>query len=152
MPRLPITLSSIKKKKAKGKAKIASKKISVDGITFDSEAEAIYYKELRVSYRQGVIQDVFYQPKVELLPGLQWKLDFMYTQNKKTFFVDVKGMMISDRAKTKLQVWNAISPAPLLIVKRDPISGEFIQRETHIGVKPLPSFFKVVNPGEKMYT
>ena len=43
-------------------------KTTVDGITFDSRAEARRYRELKLLERAGVIENLVLQPKFELQP------------------------------------------------------------------------------------
>lgn len=98
--------------------KYNSKKIIVDGITFDSKKEATRYKELRVLEKTGIISDLQRQVKFTLIPA-QYKpvettlsmsnknnrvqkkklierecayyADFVYSRDNKAIVEDVKG-------------------------------------------------------------
>lgn len=87
-------------------SKYHSRKVTVDGITFDSKAEAKRYGELMEMQRQGKIQDLQRQVVFVLLPAQYWagkcaeravkyKADFVYLEDGNTVVEDVKG------AKTK---------------------------------------------------
>lgn len=83
--------------------KYGNKKIVVDGHKFDSQKEALRYKELKLMERAGVIKDLELQPKFELIPTIRteqetlrktvYKADFKYFDVKADHEVveDVKG-------------------------------------------------------------
>ena len=98
------------------KNKYNAKKVTVDGIVFDSAKEAERYKELLSLEKAGAIQDLQLQPWFELIPAqyetferygktgkrlkdgrrcvelsLSYKGDFAYTENGKRVVEDVKG-------------------------------------------------------------
>jgi len=50
------------------KTKYNNKKIIIDGITFDSKDESIYYLLLKSQKENGMIKDFILQPKYELIP------------------------------------------------------------------------------------
>lgn len=77
----------------------------VEGITFESKAEATRYQELRLREYAGEIRDLKLQPAFELQPAFKdgsgirhraitYKADFQYTENATDGVVveDVKGM------------------------------------------------------------
>lgn len=76
-------------------------KTVVDGIKFDSKAEAERYAELRLLERAGIISELKLQPKFQLIPtfvkngktfrGINYIADFMYTENGRKVVEDVKG-------------------------------------------------------------
>lgn len=84
--------------------KYHNKKTVVDGITFDSAAEAGRYTELKLLERAGEIKDLKLQPKFELIPAFQkngkkyrkttYIADFSYFDNEsmKNVVEDVKGV------------------------------------------------------------
>lgn len=86
------------------KDKYNAKKTVVDGITFDSRAEAARYGELKLLEEQGVIRDLELQPRFRLQDGFEtadgsrvrpidYVADFMYLNNDGLKVVeDVKGM------------------------------------------------------------
>lgn len=84
--------------------KYHSKKTKVNGITFDSKAEAQRYCELLLLIRHGDITDLVLQPEYELIPAFKkngkryrktvYKADFSYidVKNNKVIVEDVKGV------------------------------------------------------------
>lgn len=72
----------------KGYSKYGNKKVIVDGHKFDSQKEALRYKELKLMERAGVIKDLELQPTSELIPTIRtehetlrktiYKADFKY--------------------------------------------------------------------------
>ena len=68
--------------------KYGNKKVIVDGHKFDSQKEALRYKELKLMERAGVIKDLELQPTFELIPTIRtehetlrktiYKADFKY--------------------------------------------------------------------------
>lgn len=85
-------------------SKYHSRKTTVDGITFDSKAEAARYSELKLLQRAGLIRDLTLQPEFELIPQYKkngrtvrrttYRADFSYTETKTGRYVieDVKGV------------------------------------------------------------
>lgn len=85
--------------------KFRSRKTTIDGITFDSKAEARRYADLKLLERAGEIRDLKLQPGFELLPSfrdksgtlhrsIKYVADFRYVevQTGQTIVEDVKGM------------------------------------------------------------
>jgi gp72 family protein len=72
--------------------KYGNKKVIVDGHKFDSQKEALRYKELKLMERAGVIKDLELQPTFELIPTIRtehetlrktvYKADFRYVDTK----------------------------------------------------------------------
>ena len=87
-------------------SKYGAKKVTIEGITFDSMKEAQRWCELRLLQRGKVISDLQRQVKFELLPSqngecgkvierpVHYSADFVYIENKtgKKIVEDVKGM------------------------------------------------------------
>ena len=82
-------------------------KTKVDGIKFDSKAEAKRYIELKMLLKGKYITDLELQPKFELQPkyitnkgehirAIIYKADFMYIENGITIVEDVKGVETKD--------------------------------------------------------
>ena len=83
---------------------------------FDSKAEAAWAQNLKNRQMAGEISDLTFQHKVELCPGVTWKVDFSYTERGHTVFSEVKGKETADyRVKKKL--WKAFGKHRLIIVK-----------------------------------
>ena len=85
-------------------SKYKAKKTEIDGIVFDSQAEAARYIELRTLENLGAIKDLALQVPFVLVKGERWsdgrkrkdivyKADFVYTytDNGETVVEDVKG-------------------------------------------------------------
>lgn len=85
-------------------SKYGAKKVTVDGITFDSQKEAYRWCELKLLERGKVISDLQRQVKFDLLPSQKYKgqtverpvtyvADFTYTDRKTGDFIveDTKG-------------------------------------------------------------
>lgn len=85
-------------------SKYRSKKITVDGITYDSKKEYRRHAELLLLEKSGAISDLKRQVRFELIPSqhdrsskkvierpLTYVADFVYTENGKTVVEDVKG-------------------------------------------------------------
>lgn len=84
-------------------SKYRNKKITIDGITFDSIKESKRYQELKLLERAKEISGLKLQPQFELQPSFKkngkiykkitYKADFMYFDNRlnKTIVEDVKG-------------------------------------------------------------
>lgn len=84
------------------KSKYNATKTEVDGIEFDSKAEAEYYANLKMLERAGVIQDLKLQPRFLLQDSftyrghkerkIEYVADFEYMLNGERVVVDVKGL------------------------------------------------------------
>ncbi len=97
--------------------KYHAQKTILDGITFDSRAEATRYTELRLLERAGEISSLVLQPEFELIPGytkngrkvraVKYRADFQYTdRDGKTVIEDVKGVRTKEFAiKKKIFEW-----------------------------------------------
>jgi hypothetical protein len=96
-------------------SKYKAKKTEIDGITFDSKAEAKRYQELKLLEKAGQIKHLSLQPRFTLQEGfvnshtgkierkIEYVADFMYLENGVIIVEDVKGMKTSDyKIKRKL--------------------------------------------------
>ena len=98
-------------------SKYFSRKTTIDGITFDSKAEAERYAELKLLERSGQIRGLALQPEFELIPGytknghkiraVKYRADFQYTdRNGQTVIEDVKGVRTKEfLLKKKIFEW-----------------------------------------------
>lgn len=98
-------------------SKYNSRKISRDGITFDSVKEYRRWCELSLLERAGTIQNLKRQVKFELIPSQRidgkviersctYIADFVYTENGKMVVEDTKGFRTTDYIiKRKLLLW-----------------------------------------------
>lgn len=98
-------------------SKYHAKKVTYNGITFDSKRECKRYTELLLLERGGAISGLQRQVKYELLPSqridgkvverpVSYVADFVYQQDGKTVVEDTKGMKTRDYIiKRKLMLW-----------------------------------------------
>lgn len=111
--------------------KYGNKKVTVDGITFDSKREARRYRELMLLQKAGQICDLELQKEYVLVPAqyetyerygkngkrlkdgkrcvenaVKYKADFVYQQDGVTVVEDTKGMRTKDYIiKRKLMLY-----------------------------------------------
>ena len=81
-------------------------KTTVDGITFDSKAEARRYGELKLLKRAGEIRWFSCQPSFLLQGGIRYRPDFIVSDGDKIWVEDVKGME-TQAFKIKKKLWDA---------------------------------------------
>lgn len=88
---------------------------TLDGILFDSKAEATRYAELKMLLKAGMIQKLELQPVFPLVPaqgkerGLSYVADFSYEESGHRIVEDVKGMR-TDVYKLKRKLFRAMYP------------------------------------------
>jgi hypothetical protein len=99
------------------RSKYGAKKVTVNGITFDSQKEYRRFRELSLLERVGKITELQMQVKFELIPSqridgkvveraCQYVADFVYTENGKKVVEDTKGFKTKDYIiKRKLMLW-----------------------------------------------
>ena len=99
------------------KSKYHSRKVTRDGMTFDSVKEYRRFCELRLIERSGAITDLQRQVKFELIPSQRiggkvieracsYIADFVYIENGKKVVEDTKGFKTPDYIiKRKLMLW-----------------------------------------------
>ena len=93
--------------------KYHAKKVTVDGIVFDSKTEAHRYCQLRMMESAGLITDLQRQVCFQLIPkqdgerSCQYIADFVYRdKGGKTVVEDVKGYRTDTyKIKRKLMLW-----------------------------------------------
>ncbi|MEF3306665.1 DUF1064 domain-containing protein [Paenibacillus sp. GYB003] len=83
--------------------KYGAQKTKIDGHTFQSLAEANYYKQLKLLQRAGEVTDIVLQPKYEIIPSYRGRngrkvsatyyiADFLVTyKDGRQEIIDVKG-------------------------------------------------------------
>ena len=98
----------------KKESKYHNKRVTVDGITFDSIKEADRWRELRLMEQAGEIVGLVRQVRIELIPKTKlyravfYVADFVYFDKRtgKTVYEDVKGMKTDVyKLKKKLLYW-----------------------------------------------
>lgn len=94
--------------------KYRNRKVTIDGITFDSKKEGQRYQELKLLQRAGKIRDLRLQVEFELIPkqagerACKYKADFVYhlAGTGEMVVEDVKGKRTRDYIiKRKLMLW-----------------------------------------------
>lgn len=99
--------------------KYNNKKVTVDGILFDSRKEANRWQELKLLERAGQIEDLHRQISFTLIPSqringnvveraCRYIADFVYKENGKTVVEDTKGFKTKDyiiKRKLMLKVY-----------------------------------------------
>lgn len=95
-------------------SKYHNKKVTVDGMTFDSTKEYSRWCELKLMERAGEITGLVRQQKIELIPKTKlyracyYVCDFIYFDKleNKTIYEDVKGVRTKEYLlKRKLLYW-----------------------------------------------
>ena len=84
-------------------------KTEVDGITFDSKAEADRYCELRAAKRAGAIQGFGIQPSFVLEGSVRYRPDFIVCAGGHVWVEDVKGVE-TQAFKLKRRLWEKQYP------------------------------------------
>src|SRR5690625_2294015 len=122
-------------RKRRNRSKYGNRKVEIDGLTFDSKAEALYYSELKLRQRAGEIQSFKLQPRYRLLDGFEkhgkkhrpidYVADFeVHHKDGSIEVVDVKGMQ-TQVFKIKEKMFNAKYPHKLTLVKWE--RGRFVE-------------------------
>ena len=97
--------------------KYRNQKTVVDGITFDSKAEARRYCELKNLKAYGKIAWFSRQPSFLLPGGIRYRPDFIVRAGGQIWVEDVKGMETKE-FKLKRKLWEETYPGlPLRIIK-----------------------------------
>ena len=101
------------------KSKYGNKKVTFDGITFDSKKEGLYYLKLKDMERCGEISNLRLQVPFELIPAIyeddvvhlktkdkvvqrcvqkavHYIADFVYEKDGKEYVVDTKGIRLGE--------------------------------------------------------
>lgn len=109
-------------------SKYGARKAVVDGITFDSQAEARRWSSLRLLERAGKIRDLRRQVPYELAPGvllagakrkkpaIRFIADFVYQSGAATIVEDVKGVVLPV-FRMKLHLMKTVHNIDVLVTK-----------------------------------
>lgn len=90
---------------------------TVDGITFDSKAEARYYRELKLKEKAGKVLMLLTQVPIRLPGGVKYVCDFLvFYPDGTCSFVDVKGRE-TDMFKLKKKQVEDLYPIEIEVVK-----------------------------------
>lgn len=98
------------------RSKYGAIKTQVDGITFDSKAEAEYYEHLKLLQRAGEILWFIRQPPFDLPGGVKYRADFLVVYPGRVAVVDVKGME-TPMFKVKRKLLESVYSFELEVVK-----------------------------------
>jgi predicted nuclease of restriction endonuclease-like RecB superfamily len=102
----------------------------IDGIKFDSKAEAEYYLYLLQEKKLGLINEIEFHPKVYLTKSkILYVSDFLVTEGDKKYYIDVKGMQ-TPVFRLKLKLWKHYGAGELRLVKKSGKSFVEIDRIT----------------------
>jgi len=121
--------------KRRTKSKYGNKKVKIDGLTFDSKAEALFYSELKIRQKTGEILFFRVQPRYRLLDGFEkdgkrhrpidYIADFeIHHKDGSIEVVDVKGFK-TEVFKIKEKMFNKKYPHKLTLVKYK--NGRFVE-------------------------
>ena len=102
-----------------GKSKFGNERTIVDGIAFDSQAEAVRYGELQILERAGEICGFGRQPSFIIDDaGSRYRPDFIVCDKERNIWVeDVKGFETAE-FKRKAKQWRQAYPwIPLILIK-----------------------------------
>ena len=90
---------------------------TVDGITFDSKAEARYYRNLKLSEKAGTVLMFLTQVPIRLPGGTKYVCDFLvFYPDNTCAFIDVKGRE-TDMFKLKKKQVEDLYPIEIEVVK-----------------------------------
>lgn len=121
--------------KRRTKSKYGNKKTKLDGYTFDSKAEALFYSELKIRQKTGEILFFRVQPRYRLLDGFEkdgkrhrpidYIADFeIHHKDGSIEVVDVKGFK-TEVFKIKEKMFNKKYPHKLSVLKLE--KGRFVE-------------------------
>ncbi|PTQ84768.1 uncharacterized protein DUF1064 [Trichococcus patagoniensis] len=120
-------------------SKYGAKKITIDGITFDSKAEGRYYEHLQKLKKSGLVEDFQMQKPFTLLDrfahpqtgrivrAITYKADFevLYTDGR-IEVVDIKGFLTPE-FKIKAKLFMFRYQIPLVLLKWSAASKKFVE-------------------------
>ena len=118
----------------KNNSKYGAKKVTVDGITFDSKAESLYYL-LHKDVKYMTMQEKFILLEKFRLNGkayreIAYKADFVFRDANGEIIkvVDVKGMILPE-FKMKAKMFASRYQMPITIAKKVARRNEFTESE-----------------------
>lgn len=123
------------RKKQQARPKYGNKKTVVDGITFDSQAEAIYYNQLKWLKQGKQIKDFKLQPKFLLQEGfkkngktfrkIEYIADFeVINLDGRTQIIDIKGTITKEFA-IKRKLFERMYMDSITLLKYE--NGQFVE-------------------------
>jgi len=117
--------------------KYNAKKVTIDGINFDSKVEGEYFKLLKKQKEEGLIKDFELQPTFELQPKfekngkkylpIKYQADFKVFNNDGTInIIDVKGQVLP-LFKLKEKMFHYQYDFPLILMCYSKIDNGWIE-------------------------
>lgn len=100
------------------------------GVMYDSKAERDRAEYLKKAEQDGEISALSEHPKVQLTKYQTYKPDFVYTENGRLVFEDVKGAE-TERFKINKKLWRERGPGVLRISKRLGKYGKWQFKDLH---------------------
>lgn len=102
---------------AEKRSKYGAQPTVVDGIRFDSKAEATYYQRLKLRVQSGEVRYFLRQVAFHLPGGIRYVVDFMEVHaDGSVHFVDVKGIE-TPMFRTKKKQVEALYPVTIEVVR-----------------------------------
>jgi hypothetical protein len=101
--------------------KYGAKKTTVNGIVFDSKAEAARYCQLAKDVKDGLIHNLVIKPKFKFACGIKYTPDFSYnlSSNNALWLEDVKGCVTRD-FKMRLKLLKHEFGLDVVVIKMKP--------------------------------
>ena len=107
----------VKSMSKKIRHKFGAKPQNLDGIRFDSKAEAQYYQKLKIAQRTKELLFFLRQVPFHLPGGVKYVVDFQeFWADGNVVFTDVKGMETPE-FKTKKKLVESLYPITINVVK-----------------------------------
>lgn len=105
----------------KKKSKYGNVPTTIDGIRFDSKAEANFYCDLKILKRVGEVKEFSVHVRFPLIAGITYEADFVihWTDGRKEI-VDVKGSTapLTEVFKLKMKLFEHVYPNKKVKVER----------------------------------
>lgn len=103
--------------------KYGARRTEIDGIQFDSAAEAARYAALVILERVGEIEELNRQVVVQLSGGITWRMDFTYREHGTLILEDVKGCQTQTYKVKKKILLHDIASGAIVAVYRETSNG-----------------------------
>jgi hypothetical protein len=107
----------------KVKNKYHARKVEIDGIKYDSQAEGDRGQYLILMQRARRIEDLKRQEVVVLSCGITWRMDFTYYESGCLILEDVKGCMTKDYKLKRKLLLNDIKSGAINAIYRETKNG-----------------------------
>lgn len=111
---------------ARGRQKYSNQKTEIDGIKFDSKAEARYWLHLQIRLKAGEIKNLRRQVVYELAPAveiggrmrppLRYIADFVWEEGGKTITADTKGA-VPDAYRIKRHLMKSVHGIDIMEIR-----------------------------------